>query len=339
MKPSKKGIVAGGNWIIDQVKIVDFYPQEDELAKILYQGTSNGGSPYNLLKNFARLGVSIKLSAAGLVGGDSNGKWIIDDCIKNGIDKKWLQVKKEAITSFTDVITSASSGRRTFFHQQGTCAQLSTEHFRLDKYKAGMFHLGYLLLLSKLDELDEKGRTEASYLLEKAQNLGMKTSADVISLLDADYQKVATPSLPFINYFFLNDYEAAKLSGIEVKTNGEIDIEKLTSAAQKVLDMGVNNLVSVHFDKGILLVEKDGKVWLQGKPIVPKEEHVGNAGVGEAVMTGILWAIHEGLDFEKGLELASAMAGCCMLDASCSNGILPLEQTLEKAKEWKVHQF
>ena len=32
--PKRSGILAGGNWIIDQVKMIDVYPQREQLANI-----------------------------------------------------------------------------------------------------------------------------------------------------------------------------------------------------------------------------------------------------------------------------------------------------------------
>ncbi len=35
MSASRQGILAAGNWIIDYTKIVDVYPEQDELCYIL----------------------------------------------------------------------------------------------------------------------------------------------------------------------------------------------------------------------------------------------------------------------------------------------------------------
>ena len=48
---TRKGILAGGNWIVDQVKMVDIYPQRETLANISSQSEGAGGSPYNILLN------------------------------------------------------------------------------------------------------------------------------------------------------------------------------------------------------------------------------------------------------------------------------------------------
>ena len=53
---SRNGILAGGNWIVDHVKLINTWPPQDALASILTQSDGNGGSAYNLLKNLSRLG-------------------------------------------------------------------------------------------------------------------------------------------------------------------------------------------------------------------------------------------------------------------------------------------
>ena len=44
-----------GNWVIDQVKIIDVYPQRDQLANIRGQSQGTGGVAYNVCVNLARL--------------------------------------------------------------------------------------------------------------------------------------------------------------------------------------------------------------------------------------------------------------------------------------------
>ena len=46
---NRSGVLAGGNWIIDQVKMIDVYPQREQLANIAGPTiTGTGGSPYNI---------------------------------------------------------------------------------------------------------------------------------------------------------------------------------------------------------------------------------------------------------------------------------------------------
>src|SRR6185436_9031499 len=101
----RRGVLAGGNWIIDQVKLIDVYPQREQLANILSQSQGTGGAPYNVLIDLARLGATFPLHGAGLVGKDGLGQYIQEDCKRHGIETRHLRSTAEAPTSFTDVMT------------------------------------------------------------------------------------------------------------------------------------------------------------------------------------------------------------------------------------------
>src|SRR5687768_16523205 len=177
---TRNGVIAGGNWIVDHVKLIDRWPPQDALANIRSQFSSNGGSPYNVLKNLARLGATFPLEGVGLVGDDEAGRFIRNDCARHGINVTQLRTSRAAPTSYTDVMTEQESGRRTFFHCRGANAELAPEHFNFTQSTARIFHLGYLLLLDRLDETSGGG-TAAAEVLRSARACGMKTSADVVS--------------------------------------------------------------------------------------------------------------------------------------------------------------
>src|ERR1051325_12138674 len=102
---SRRGLLAGGNWIIDQVKLIDIFPKLEQLANIRSQSQGTGGAPYNVLLDLAKLGADFPLSGAGLVGKDALGDLILDDCRKHKIDTRFLAKSSEANPSYTDVMT------------------------------------------------------------------------------------------------------------------------------------------------------------------------------------------------------------------------------------------
>ena len=150
----RSGILSGGNWIIDQVKIIDVYPKHEQLANILGQSQGTGGSPYNVLLDLAKMGASFPLEGAGLVGQDALGEFILEDCRKNTIDTQFMSVSPGTSTSYTDVMTEKEGGRRTFFHNSGANSTWDGADIDFSKSKAKIFHLGYLLLLDALDQED-----------------------------------------------------------------------------------------------------------------------------------------------------------------------------------------
>src|SRR4028119_1161181 len=97
----RNGILVGGNWIIDLVKIIDVFPGEEKLANILEEYSSNGGSAYNVIKDLARLNVEFPLSAVGLVGEDDRGRRIVEECTGLGVNTDQLRVTSKAATSYT----------------------------------------------------------------------------------------------------------------------------------------------------------------------------------------------------------------------------------------------
>ena len=96
----RSGILAGGNWIVDQVKMVDVFPQRETLANILSQSQGAGGSPYNLVVNLAKLGAKFPLAAVGLVGKDALGEYILADLKRHKIDARNIKVTPKAPTSY-----------------------------------------------------------------------------------------------------------------------------------------------------------------------------------------------------------------------------------------------
>ena len=55
------------------------------MANISDQSQGTGGSPYNVLLDLAKLGANFPLVGAGLVGQDSLGEYILNDCRSNGL--------------------------------------------------------------------------------------------------------------------------------------------------------------------------------------------------------------------------------------------------------------
>src|SRR2546425_12713828 len=126
---ARSGLLAGGNWIVDQVKMIDVYPQPEQLANIGSQAQGTGGAPYNVLIDLAKLGVSFPLFAAGLVGKDAFGQFILDDCKGHKIDKRFLRATAAAPTSYTDVMTEIKGGGAAVFYPRGGHALLGGAGF------------------------------------------------------------------------------------------------------------------------------------------------------------------------------------------------------------------
>lgn len=330
MSSQRKGILAGGNFIIDYVKIIDSYPEQDMLASIRSEASSNGGGPYNVLKDLAAMQAAYPLEAAGLVGKDMNGDWILRDCEKAGIDIAQLKQTDRAPTSYTDAMTVAATGRRTFFHQRGANALLGEGDFDFSRTRARLFHLGYLMLLDEMDRLLPEGGTVASRVLAAAQAAGLLTSVDIVSTENPDFRQIAEAALPHTDYLIINEVEAGKVAGMHLKTT-PVDIGAVTEAARALLARGVGHQVVIHFEAGAVVADRDGTVTHQGSLNLPPNFIAGATGAGDAFAAGYLHGIHEGWPTGECLRLGVCAAAACLTHPAPSLGLRPVAECLRLA--------
>jgi sugar/nucleoside kinase (ribokinase family) len=330
---TRRGLLAGGNWLVDHVKMINVWPAQDTLATISAQSDGNGGGPYNVTKNLAKLVCGFPLAGVGLIGQDADGGKILQDCQAHAIDRAMIHQTSAAPTSYTDVMTVAGTGRRTFFHQHGANALLDLPHFDLAASSAGMFYLGYMCLLRTLDVMGPDGCTKASRLFEQAGELGMVTIADLVSADLPDFAAVVNPSLQYLDYLFLNEFELARLAGGEVcKKSVRLELQ-----ARDILRRGVRKAVIVHLPGGALCVVKDSDVILQPSVRVPADMIVGTAGAGDAFSAGFLLGLHEEWDYQRCLELAVCAAAASLRDATCSAAIEPWQNCLALGRKLGFH--
>ncbi|MGA7881701.1 MAG: carbohydrate kinase family protein, partial [Terrimicrobiaceae bacterium] len=331
---ARNGILAGGNWILDRTKIIDVYPAQDALASILAETTCNGGGPYNVLVDLARLQAPFPLAAVGLVGDDAAGEYIRRDCQAHGIDTRQLHVTQEAPTSYDDVMTVKSTGRRTFFLRRGANAILDAEHFDFTQSNARIFHLGYLLLLDRLDLPHPVYGTVAAAVLERAQEAGLKTSVDLQSEDSDRFTKIVRPALRFCDYCVLNEFEAERTTGIQIVREGKIDIGAASTAAHALLDAGVREWVVIHFPAGSIAVGSGGQELVQASINLPQARIVGTVGAGDAFAAGVLFGLHERKPMDVALNYGVCAAAASLTDATSSDGVRPLSECLQFAEEF-----
>ena len=328
---NRSGILAAGNVITDHVKLIDAWPEQDMLANILSETSSTGGGPYNVLKDLAAMGAAYPLEACGLVGKDANGDWILHDCAAARINTSQLQQKDEAPTSYTDAMTVASTGRRTFFHQRGANALFDESHVDFAKTTAKHFHLGYLMLLDAMDRFAGAGRTHASLALEAALQAGLSTSVDIVSTENPQFREIAESALPFTDLLVINEIEAGKVAGMSLHREGRTDVGACIEAARALLQRGVRRQVVIHFVEGAVAVSSSGEVVKQGSLQLPQGFIAGATGAGDAFAAGFLHGWHEGWDTGASLKLAVCAAAACLTHPTPSQGLQPVKDCLKLA--------
>lgn len=332
---SHHGVLAGGNWIRDQVKLIDVYPQPEQLGNIRGQSEGTGGAPYNVLMDLAHSGAPFRLMGAGLVGKDALGERILDHCRQFKIDVRHLSSTNKAATSYTDVMTEQDHGRRTFFHARGANALWQGADLDFERARPRIFHLGYLLLLDALDQPDAKYGTKAARLLAAAQAAGIKTSVDVVSEDSDRFPRIVTPALRHVDYCILNEIEAGKTTGFKIRPEGgRLDPVALRHAAGALLQQGVRELVVIHFPEGAFARTRKGEDFWQPALRLPDKFIAGTAGAGDAFCAGVLLGLHEGRELPWCLRTGVCIASASLADPTCTDGVKSLATSLALARKF-----
>jgi sugar/nucleoside kinase (ribokinase family) len=330
----RRGILVGGNFTVDRVKLIERYPEQDSITSIVGESVHNGGLAYNVLTDLARLRIGLPLFAVGRVGDDPTGARVLAECKALGISTAGIRRTPGTSTSYTDVMSVRGTGHRTFFHHRGANASLDVSDFDFSRSRAKLLHLGYLLLLDRLDRPSRTHGTRAGEVLGRAQAAGLVTSVDVVSEASDRYRSVVLPALRFVDYLFANEFETEKLTGVRVRDpRGRLVRAGLRAAAERLLAAGVRRRVVLHFSEGAGALGADGSFDWHGSVRLPKGLIAGSTGAGDAFAAGFLVAVHDDRSIREALRYGVSVAAASLRSPGASLGIGPLASCLALGEE------
>lgn len=307
------GIAIAGSILVDKINEIKAYPQAGELTQIQSVMQAVGGCVPNVGIDIKRMRPDLTVKAVGKIGKDADGEFVNDTLANNGVLVSDVRTCDDK-TSFTEVM-SVKGGQRTFFTYAGASAQFGFDDFDFDNLQVKMLHLGYFLLLDKIDAGD------GLRVLQEAKTRGIKTSIDLVSENSNRYALVL-PCLPYVDNLIINEVEAGALTGIEPKA------ENLRKIAEKLMACGVKERVIIHMpDVGVCLSE-NGFTALPSLDL-PKGFIKGTTGAGDAFCAGALIGIYEGESDEQILRRASLAATAALSETDAIGGMKD-EKTIEK---------
>lgn len=323
---TRKGILCAGCWTLDNIRIVNEWPEQEALAMTLAIDKQGGGSAHNVSIDLKKLDPSLPVYTAGLLGQDTAGDYLVEQANRWEVDTFQLQRTDQASTSFTDVMSVESTGKRTFFHHTGANDLLTPDHIDLKSCPASILHLGLLGVHALLDSSWKNEPNGWVDILKRAQSVGMHTNIEMVSI-DADInRKIAIPCLSYLNSLIINDFEAACLTGIETLSDGVANSDACMTSAEQLLQMGSMEFVVVHFPQGAAMVHRDGDKRLIPCSKVAEEEIKSSVGAGDAFTAGVLYAYHQGGSLHDCVRVGHAVAAMS-LQSNTTVGAVSAVQT------------
>ena len=303
----KKGIAVAGTVIVDRINEISAYPKSGELTQILSIQKAIGGCVPNVALDLKKLCPALPVRVFGRVGNDEDGAYVRQILGSADLDVTGLITDETAPTSFTEVM-SVTGGQRTFFTYSGASAAFGAQDMNFGNTLPEILHLGYFLLLQKVDDGD------GLKILKAAKEKGIRTSIDLVSE-NSDRYALVKPCLRYTDYLIVNELEAGMLAGME-PTN-----ENLHAIAQGLMDMGVREKVIIHKPDCAVCLSNAGFTVLPSYQL-PDGYIKGTTGAGDAFCAGALYGIYEGWSDVQILEFASAAAVMALGAADATSGLV-----------------
>jgi len=324
-------ITLAGNIIVDNVKTITAWPEKGMLVPITAMKRSPGGAVPNSGIDLKVLDPSVEVAALGKVGADDAGDFVTRFMDDRGLDVSGVRRVEGVPTSFTDVMTLAETGERTFFNMHGADSRLVPED--VDPVVLGgssIFHLGYLLLLDGLDADDAEYGTKAARLLAKVRAAGIKTSLDIVSEQSDRFARVVRPALKHCDYVVINEVEGSLATGLPAAADCERpSVESLRRICEAMFGLGVKERVVVHCPDLSVSLDRDGGFAALPSLDLPKGWIKGSVGAGDAFCAGMLYSFLKGMSAEEGMRIASCTAAMNLAATDSVSGARPLDDTLE----------
>ncbi len=280
---------------------------------------SPGGSAANTIYGLTRLGV--KTGFAGVIGGDAEGKRLLKDFQKMGVDTSQIRVKRRAKTGSV-VCLSDSSGKRSLYVLPGANNLLTTDDLDLGYInQAKMLHLSsfaddrqFKVSLEVIDKLDPH----------------IKVSFAPGALYAAKGLKTLSLILKRTQVLFINQNEIRQLTGQDVPPG-----------AESCLKQGCH-IVAVTLGKGMKLElsQETGRRTATAAGYIRDNENeyivepgnkntrsaLDTTGAGDAFAAGFLYGLLTGKGLEDCGRLGSIMAQFCITRMGAREGLPTLDK-------------
>ncbi|MFN8441606.1 MAG: carbohydrate kinase family protein [Caldilineaceae bacterium] len=309
-------VYCSGNLVADvQAKTLEQLPPEDVVAIVDEIELILGGNAANAAACLARMGV--ESAVIGRIGADAFGQFVRNELTNAGVNTEMMLTTAGAKTAAT-VAAITPSGNRKCAHVPGVTERFTAQDFDWARIEAEMatsptarprfLHFSSFFLLPGFD-----GNSTAQ-VLQKARQLGLRTSLDVCWDPNGRWAQELAPCLPYCDLIFPNQSEAQQITGRN-------DPDEM---AQWLLDRGVRTAVIKLGAQGCLVKSASERVHVPGYRVAV----VDTTGAGDAFAGGFLAAQTWGWDWEQTAHFACALAAISVTDFGVTRALQSKEQVV-----------
>ncbi len=279
---------------LDKIFSVDKIPGADEEGFVRDVRVYPGGSAANTIVGLARL--NVRTAYIGKVGGDDEGRILLSDFEKEGVDTG-LIVRSEG-RSGSAMIFVDDAGNRAILVDPGVNDTLRYEEIDVETAKKyGLVHLTSFICKNGIDSLNSQ-----------------KKIVEEIEYVSFD------PGMPYAERGLEDMKKILKNTTIFLPSRQEIEILfglDYMSAAEECIAMGVEVVAVKLGSKGCWVKSSKGEV--EVKPFSVKV--VDTTGAGDAFNAGFIYGFLRGRDIEECGRMGNYVASRCIQKFGAREGL------------------
>ena len=282
---------------------------EDGETVVLDASSYPGGSAANTIYGLARLGV--KTGFCGAVGDDDEGKLLLRDFEKVGVDTKNIRIKHGAKTGSVLCLSDRTGGRSLYVlpgaNSQLKMADLDTAYIN----QASMLHISSFANDKQL---------EVVLKLVAKLSPSVRLSLAPGALYAVKGLKALAPILKRTEILFLNQGEVRQLTGKDVISGAEI-----------CLRLGCR-IVAITLGKGEKIKKTTAASYIRDSKneylIKPQNlaASMDTTGAGDAFATGFIYGLLKGKGLEECGRLGDIVAKFCISKTGARAGFPSLKE-------------
>jgi ribokinase len=304
-------VIGVGALNIDHIYKVERILEDGETV-IDWAKSYPGGSAANTIYGLAKLGISTGF--CGAVGDDAEGKMMLADFRRVGVDASRVLVKPKAKTGSV-LALSDRGGRRSLYVQPGANSQLD-----LDDLDFSYINQARIVHLTSFAD-DSQFQLSLGLILRLDKTVKLSFSPGAIYAVKGI--DTLSPFLSRTHLLFVNQNELRQMTGTEVE-----------SGAEKCLRAGCR-IVVVTLGKGrkmgkataVSYVRDTDNEYIIAPPSHDLDAGVDTTGAGDAFSAGFIYGMVRGKGLAECGRLGDFVAKLCISRTGARHG-LPTEEEL-----------
>ena len=287
--------------------------------------SSPGGSAANTIYGLAKLGVNTGF--IGVVGDDADGKLLVQNFHKAGVDTPQIGVKVGAKTGSVLCLCD-KLGRRSLYVIPGANNLLSINDLDL----TGINQAKILHFSSFADDRQFK------VVLELMDRLSTKLSFAPGSIYARKGLKALTPILNKTYVLFINHYEIQQMTGEDITTGAESCLKQGCSIVVVTLGKGMILKSGKEIDNAICYIRDADQEYIVKSDPRSKISEVDTTGAGDAFATGFLYGLLKGKELKECGYLGDIAAKLSISKVGARQGLPTLTELTQSYQKLYIEE-